>query len=118
LRAAIPVRRIGEVALFAVQVRMHPRTGGIVDVLSHGMRAVPVAAGIVPERPQGRRHRRRNVRGQRCPELVDGHTRVLVPTTSIAMPPAMAASPTMGEKGIRWCFSVVACTGPMSSTLS
>src|SRR5919108_4923068 len=41
--ALVPVRGVPQVAFFPVQVRMHPRATGIVDILSDRMCTVPVA---------------------------------------------------------------------------
>src|SRR5947207_1813251 len=101
-----------------MQVRVDPCAGRILDVLRDGVRRIPFPTPIVPERTKGRRHGRRIVRGERRAEIGGRHTRVLVPTTRIAIPPAIAASPTTGDSGTSWCFSVVAWTGPMSSTFS
>src|SRR5438309_11944282 len=57
--ALVPVAGVSEVAFLAVKVRVDPRAARIVDVLCDGVRAVPVAARVVPERTEENRHRRR-----------------------------------------------------------
>ena len=52
-RAAVPVGRVASVALFAVQVRMHPRAVAVVSGLGCLVRAVPVACAIALQSEQG-----------------------------------------------------------------
>src|SRR5262249_27054818 len=50
--------------------------------------------------------------------LLPDQTRDREFTTSRTTPPAIDAIPTIGENGMYSCFSLVACTGPISSTFS
>jgi hypothetical protein len=49
----IPVRRIGRIALAAVQIRVHPRAVGAGDLLRDLVRAIPVPTAFVPQCLQG-----------------------------------------------------------------
>ena len=52
-RASVPVSRVGEIAFFPMQVGVNPRCARIGLIPLHaGMRPVPVAPSIPPERLQ------------------------------------------------------------------
>src|SRR5215213_4047786 len=52
-RAAIPICGIRQVAFFAMQISMHPRTGGGLLGLGMFVGGRPIALGIIPERLEG-----------------------------------------------------------------
>src|SRR5262245_39113043 len=72
--AAIPVRRVPEVAFLAVEIGVNPGAGFSVDVLRDAMRRVPVATRVVPERDKEGRESGRRVRElERVTKFREGH---------------------------------------------
>ena len=60
--ARIPIAGVAEVAFFAMQVGVNPRAVAPAIFLGARVRAVPIAARVVPERLQGTRRVRRRGR--------------------------------------------------------
>jgi hypothetical protein len=50
--SAIPVFGVGNIRLFAVQVRVNPHCGGIIHLLHNAVSLIPVAVKVVPQSAQ------------------------------------------------------------------
>src|SRR5689334_18877922 len=69
---------IGEIALLAMQIGVHPGAGrALVVLLSAAMGLVPIALGVPPERTQRMAELGRLLAGKRSFETVDVHSRIL-----------------------------------------
>src|SRR5262249_50412516 len=108
-RTPIPVAGVPEIAFLAVQIRVNPGAGGILDLLRDFVRSRPVALCVVPERPEQRCHLRDRPGCQRLPEFVQCHG---------LMVPESKAADTRPKVVTRYRFSCATCARKRFSAVS